>query len=651
LVFGPSELAASRESMVGAFRALRARGIPGIASNLFCVPGGNAVELCDVLVDGSDGPSIHLVNGRRVALVSVMPGNTIGALAPHLSEGLRVTSPLFGMTCAVRRAREAGAEIVVAVLDHGANVADASNRAIELAAALPEDARPNVLFAPGAGSQIAFARPTTIRPAIVAAPPGGALDVQFRQDNTSAFFDILARPVVPSVNVAPDFARWSVEMGRRYCAEWGRDLAGGHLREAITGRGLLELAAEVIRDRSETEIAILDNGVLASQWLPPVGDALSGSDVFVAIQYDEQIVRADVPAKWLEDIAKKLADGDLVVPGLAWDGSSATVNGRPLELRGTYRVSTIHFLAAGGSAAVPALPEGSAWEPLEDASVRATLLEFLDEPRDADPRDVLRDPADDLEWTFRVDIDARLAGTTVDNPVDEAGAPLYSAAQLGRDDSVTFGFTSQLRADAASQSWGWENEGVARYRTTQTNADPFAEGDDILSVRSTIAYRRFRTDSPHFYVPEPYFESYLESEFTQPDTRDYHHLLARPTLGLRFNLTEHLTLKAGGGLTTQLLDDDREVLPGFSAQLVLKSWTVMVQDTRKLMTEYTFDYFLTGQSQELRGRWDTTLDIAGPFQMVFGFQLFGRKEPDRPIGFAFDVTAGLRIAWLGRVGP
>jgi len=655
LVFGPNELAAGRVEMMRVFRALRQRGIPGIASNLFCVEGGPAAEICEVLVDGSDGPSIHMVNGQRVAVVSVMPGDTISALAPDLAEGLRVSDPLTGMTSAVRRARAAGAEIVVAVLDHGNNEDDAAGRAIQLATALPEDARPNILFAPGAGSQLVFARPPTVQPAIVAAPPGGALHVRIRENFVGRYYDVLARPVAPSTRVAPDFTRWSIEAGRRLCERWGGELPGGGLDEPITGLGLLELSAGVMRERAGAELAILDQGLLSRQWRPPDDGALSGVDVFVALQYDEQIVVADVPALWLEKVAKALeADGYLVIPGLEYDPvkKKTKVNGRPLELRGNYRVATLHFLAAGGAGALLPLPAGTSWEEMEDASVRTAVLDFLEEERDIDPRDAIIDPTDRVEWTFRVDVDARLAGTTVDNPVDEEdGEPIYNASQLGRNDSITFGFTSQLRADAASRTWGWENEGVARYRTTQTNVDPFAEGDDILSLRSTGAYRRWRSDIDHFYVPEPYVEAYLESEFTQPDTRDYHHLLLRPTAGLRFKLTQHLRFQLGGGLTTELLDENREALPGLSAQLVLMSWTIMKVDLRKLVTEYTFDYFLTGQSQELRGRWDTTLDIMGPFQMVFGFQLFGRKEPDQPIGFAFDVTAGLRIAWLGRVGP
>jgi hypothetical protein len=412
----------------------------------------------------------------------------------------------------------------------------------------------------------------------------------------------------------------------------------------------------VIRERAEAELSIVDEGLLSRQWRPPDDDALSGVDVFFALQYDEQIVAADVPALWVEKVAKTLGpDSYLIIPGLEYDSVRKTtkVNGRPLELRGTYRVATLHFLAAGGAGALPPLPEGTSWEPMEDAAVRSAVLEYLERPRDVDPREAIVNPSDRLEWTFRADIDARLAGTTVTNPVDEEGEPLYSAAQLGRNDSVTFGFTSQLRADAISRRWGWENEGIARYRTTRTNADDYAEGDDILSVRSTLAYRRWRTENDYFYVPEPYLESYLESEFTQPDTRNYHHLYLRPTLGLRFKLTTHLRFQLGGGLSTELLDPDHEVLPGLSAQLVLMSWTVAIDvlAKRKLMTEFTFDYFLTTQSQELRGRWDTTLDIAGPFQMVFGFQLFGRKEPNRDLGIAFDATAGLRIAWLGRVGP
>ncbi len=649
LVFGSAELGAPREPMIGVLAALRAHRVPAIATNLYCRPGSAATPLCDVLVDGSDGPSIFVVGRRRVALVSIVSRSALVRVAPDLADGVVLADEAEALADAVRRARRGGVDLVVASVEGAGD--DPASAGLALASRLPEDARPDIVVIADAGDQLAFARPPSFTPAVVAPPPGGALRVRVRSSSATSGYDVLARPIAARASVAPPFDRWLERTGERYCREWGRRLAGATLDREMTGRDLLELAAAVVRDRASAELGVLNMGALDAAWSRPNARKLTASDVYVALQYDEPLVAADVSGAWLADLLGKMEEKHLVAPGLEGEATSLRVNGRPVDRRGVYRVVTIRFLGAGGDEALPPLPHGARWEPVEGASLRTAMLDFLDTPRDGDPRSAVEPLADALEWTFRVDGDVKFAGTAIESPTDASGAPVYDAAQLGRADSLSGGFALSLGADAVARLWSWENEGIVRQRTTRTATDEFAESDDVLSLRTTLVYRGLRAELPEPYVPQPYVEAYLESELTKPETRAFHHLLLRPTIGVRFTLFDELTLELGGGAARELLDSSATFQPGALMQLVLAPWTVLGEDARRLKLELLLDYFVTGSSQELRGKLDSSLTIAEPFALVVGVQLFGRLDNGQQLGVALDVTVGLRIDWLGRLGP
>ncbi|MEM9195933.1 MAG: 5'-nucleotidase C-terminal domain-containing protein [Myxococcota bacterium] len=633
LAMAPADLSADREPLLAVLRTLREHRIPAIASNLYCAPG---TPLCEVLVDGSDGIPLLTVGNRQVAVVSVMPPSSLAQVAPDRAVGLRIQPVEDALPRLVARARQQGATMVVASVA-GVNAGDA----LELANNLPDDGRPDMLFVADGGTSILFARPRAFRPAVVAAAPGGAVRLWVRDNPITGSYDILANAVVPSRTMDSRFRRWLADTGEAYCEAWGRELPGGRTEGSVTGEDMLNLAAGAMREAADAEVAVINRGVLDSHWTQAHESGLTASDVFIALQYDEPISVATVSGAWLQTLEANR--GNLITLGL--DGS---INGRTIQPQGSYRVATLRFLARGGDGA---LPEGAEWEAIGDATLRATVLEHLEVPRDTDPREAFEDLDDQLEWVFQGNIDADFSGSAVENPLNDAGETVYDASQLARSDTITFGFDATLRADARSRSWAWENVGDARQRLTQTGTDDFAEATDLLSFRTTALYRGFRAASPRFFIPEPYAEAYLESELTVADESEFRHLLLRPSAGLRFQLTNDLTFQLGGGFQGELLDPDLTLEPGAIAQLRLLPWTLLQDGTRKLTVEFSLDYFLSGNNQELRGTFDSTFDLAGPLGLTWGIKLFGQYDGENPVGVAIDVTAGLRVRWLLRALP
>ncbi len=649
LGFGEVDLQANRQTYITVARALRARGIPIVASNLRCEE--SATALCDVLVDADDGvPIVHLGH-ERVAFLGFLPDDALSRVDPSYAEGLSIAPLRASVEAQVRAARAAGATLVVASLDDGAGEDGALARALSLARRIPEAQLPDVLIAGGAGGSLLFARPARFRPAVVAAPDGRFLDLRVRRDRTTGTLDMLAHASAPADEPAPAATAFAERMGSRFCDEFGAPLAGGALDEsrALDRRGLLELAGGAMLEASRAEVAFIHPGAVAADWTPSNPAQLSSSDIRLGLPYDDPLVTVDVPGTWLRSFARDhVGDESLVVLGLTilnprLPNELIKVNNRPLELVGEYTLVTTRFLAAGGHGL---LPTGLDWEAAGDLTLREALIAHLSRPREVDPRDDLEDPADRLEWLVRAIVDASFGGSSIRNPGE------FSDSQLQREDTAALGLISELYWSAISRRFAWENTATARYRLASTGGGAFDEGDDRLSYRTTGSYRGLRVRNPVWYMPEPFFENYLETEFTVPDANEHRHMLLRPTAGLRFTLHRFARLKLSGGVETPLLDPDDNTVPGVGAQLEIKPWRLLNQGLRRVTLDGVLDWFWSDMGDESRQAIRGNLNLAFQLNTMLGLSLsvdlFGVSERDRDFSIATNTTAALRLGWLDR---
>ncbi len=679
LTFGPNELGAPRSGLLSVLELLREREIPTIASNLRC--SGPAAAVCEVVVDESDEPAIFDVAEERMAMLSVMAPASLDAVAPDRRDGITLDAPREALALATRAAREAGASLVVAVVD-----AAVEGGALELAAALPEDGRPDLVLV-SSGSGLLFARPRTVTPVLVAAPEGDAVEVRIREnDELREGFDMLAQPLGGrGVSVGEPVLRWMERVGRAYCRAWGRPLPGGHLADPIDASTMLQMAATILRERADADVAILNRGVLDSAWVPARPSALTASDVYVALEYDEPLEVSEVDADWLTEVARRAEASGLVTPGLTWTGSGSgtaiQIADHAPESRASYRVVTIRFLAAGGDRALPELPRGERWVSLGDETLRSAVLAYLEGRSEVDPRQRLPDPAQTVQWLLRGSADLTFSGSSIANPrlrctastppedcvdglvVDDAGATsaAYDTSLLNRSDTLTFGLTIDLGADAAAPDWTWQNTANLVYRTAWVEGAPgrpgvFAEAADQIRGRSTFAWRGLRRGNDQWYVPDPMLDLFVESELTEPADRQWHWLLVRPSAGFRFQLLDKLQLQLLGGVQMQPFDPAFEVEPGVGATLTLSAWDLFKLEDRFARLSFMFDYFLAdlGDSNrsQLRGQLDAAFDLAGPLAIVLTLRIFVQGEAGQDVGAAVDATAGLRFGYVGRAtGP
>jgi hypothetical protein len=653
LALGEDDLSAPRARTLEVARRLQAQRLPYIATNLHCEAGAEA--LCEAVIDESDAPWLVEVGTERAAILSLLGPDVLQRIAPDRAAGLAITEIDIALVSAVRNARTRGATLVVAVID------STSAEAFAMAREMPEDARPDLVLLAHEGNDMLFARPASVRPALAAPPPGGGVEIRVgRSAAMHDGFEMLAVPLEHAPEPAAPVQAFVNEVGTPYCAAYGRPLAGGHLGRALDVEEVTELAAGIVREFASADVAFLNVGAVDSSFHPSSATQLTASDLYIAIEYDEPIVVADVPGSWLDEALTQASAHDVVAPGLSRDGEALRVRGRPPVDDVTYRVATIRFLGQSGDGALPALPSGTSWRTLEHVeagevryhSLRDVVTQALEPADPRDPRDARAAPNDALEWVVRGSLDGDFSGSSVSN------AAAYDAAALAVDTTIAMGLDGTVRLDATAPTYTWETTLGATYRTQWSpslepdTAGAFIEANDRIQFRSMASYRGFRGTPSDVWVPDAYIEAFVESEFTRPDTREWHWLLMRPTLGARFPLSSEFEVKLQLGLQAQPLAPAAEAEAGAGASILLRPWSILEADDRSLTLEGNADFFcvdLFDQNRwQLRSQLDLALDLVGPLELTFGATLYAQQEGDQATALAFSATAGFRVGAVTR---
>ncbi|HJL28170.1 MAG TPA: 5'-nucleotidase C-terminal domain-containing protein, partial [Polyangiaceae bacterium LLY-WYZ-15_(1-7)] len=661
LAFGEADLGDPRALVLARARALRARGVPLLATNLRCEE--SAAELCEVLVTGEDGVPLHRHGDETLAVLSYLEPAAAQRVGPDRMEGLRIEPLGASIGHGVRAAREAGATVVIAIIDagYGAGAVAAAVNAME---GLSAAEKPDLVISTEAGSQLLFARPVDFRPAFVAAPTRSAATVRVRRNLENQRLDILAQPAEPA-DPAPPFQSFVGRVGRSYCEALGAPLPGGRVDAedeelgALDASGMVDLVAGTMREATQTDVALLNESAIDSRWEMAREGELTASDVNVAVQYDEPLMVAEVSAYWLRSLARANPDG-LRTLGLTITDpyglyEKVRVNGRLLDLNAMYRVVTIRFLAEGGDESL--VPEAE-WEPANGRRLREVLMDHLSAAREEDPRAALVDPYDRLEWTLNVNSDVTFSGSAV----RDSGA--YQEGPLVNQNQTQFGLNTSIGLNALSSRAAWENLLTATYTLASTaTTDGFDEGADQIVYRTTGNYRGFRRDLDELYVPDLVAEGLLRTEFSRAELpedapedaeRPPHFLNLRFTAGVqwRLHLKVKLKLLAGFDVLAAADSDNRSVEPGVGAQINIDPWLLMKEGLRKLTLGLTMDYFVSGLGDRnrhlLQGLFDLELKLNRFFALTLNVTLYGLQEEEQDFSFATQTTAGLRITYTGR---
>lgn len=648
---GRRDLAASRTTLVSAARALRSAGVPLVLSNLACEPRARAV--CDAVITGSDPVHIVTVGGQRVAIVSAVHPSALEHVSADRSDGVTLQSPAPALTRAVRAARVAGAQRVIAVYDPQRE--EPLEDALAVAREIPEADAPDVLLVNGIASSVQRVLAGDHgRMHVVAVREAGVTRVEVQDEIVRSG----AERRTAAVAEAGAFER---SMSATICREESRTLRGANLRSDIDAQGLVGLLADVLRHYARADVSIVNLGVVDRRHYQPLRGQLRRVDVLLSIPFDNAIRTTRVKGSVLKDAFTAAARRRFFFRGMEMDGDTLRVNGRAIDPDAEYTVAGTDFVADAH-----VLGADVQWTPFGTRTARESLLRYLDIARSRDPRLDADDPSRSTRWTFRLNVNGALTAVQLSNPA----TTIITDTQLTRTQAISANVAFDGRINADHPDYTWENTLIAKYGFVRTldaammdpmmAPSPINETLDLISLRSVFAWRGLRTRVPRWYVPSPYAELYVESEFTRPDARPFHHLELRPTGGARFQINDRFSVFFGYGASGEVLARREDLPPGqlpvvssFQLGWSLQPGTLFSVAGRDVQWDSTLDLAIRDVFRlpgvQLRGHLGLSVPLIGPLSLTIGYDLFMRyiaferneQGQTSAFGFANDVEVGL----------
>jgi hypothetical protein len=642
LSIGHRDLAGPRADVIARARALSARGVRTVLSNLSCEPAGQ--DLCDALVDGGDEPLVLATPAGGVGVVALVAPGSLTAIAHDRAEGISLSAPEEALGRAVLAARVAGARFVVAFYDpeYPGMLTDT----VRMVRALPRDQRPDVVFAQDLDRDMAtmeIERGAALR--VFATEPGRVVE-------TSLPAPVTPTLVEPVGEVPPAVATLGDAIGEQLCRIATEVLPGAALTAPLDREGFTSLLLDVARESARAEVAVINRGAVRPIANFPLRGRISRVDVLGALPFDDVLRVGRIKGDALATFMRSGRVARFRVRGVTADGDSLLVNGRPLADDQYYRVVTSGFVADGGDGGFA--EEGEVEYERDPAGApRETLLAWLATPRGGDITRAPIDPAQRTRWTFRGFIDASLSNTTIGNI---AG---YQDPQLVRSQGTAIQVDAEGHVDAEQPRYTFEN--TLRLRLGYQQTIDMATGDtgllkiaDLIALRDHLAWRGLWRHR-RWYTPLPYVESYLESEFSPPDpsmlNREWHHLQWRPTVGLRLELPLRANLNAGAGMDWESLEPGAHPQPVAVIRGELPATTLFhIQDRDvegQFFTEVAFrEPWATTTETLVRLNARLSVPIFAPLAVTISYDLFARQRSEAEWGVSHDVNLGLRLDLL-----
>jgi len=458
------------------------------------------------------------------------------------------------------------------------------------------------------------------------------------------------------------------EAARAYCAEWGAPVRPGlELAQAFDLQDLRTFVLNVMRFRTDAEVALANTRSFRNQQQFPITDTLTRADLYTALPFGDRLVTFELSGAALLEAGKAL-DGTLVAAGLTNKAGALLVNGRPINKARSYRIACNQFLAEGGDGIFDPkkLKRLEVWQPPDGDSpttISQLVVDFLETglaPQEGEvklsPDGNFPDLHDKFLWTYTGSVNASYNRVGVTIPTGADGAAAYDKARLNvkASDQVNAEAKAAMRAD--SRNHGWDNDLLLLYATSRLKLDgeqpQFDETKDLVRARSAYKLSGARAmTGGRWWAPVPYAELQGESEFTVPrEDRDWRLLEVRAILGTLFQIAAPLELRFGANARRSLLDPEGETSFGLNVGYRLARFDLVNLFGKPLQVESEFEYF----ANDLGGGGIHELSTLSRVFFAFSDRLFFtaswsaflyRTREVGKLARASEVTVGLNFLW------
>jgi 2',3'-cyclic-nucleotide 2'-phosphodiesterase (5'-nucleotidase family) len=682
---GDDELGMERSQLLNFIEGTSRVDLPLQAANLTCNEEGGAEVICETVGTGPESKPWQIVerDGLKIGVVTLLDPDVQKSIAKSRAAGLDFLDPKEILPGLVEQVRDQGEADLVVVLYHMVGPVEGDN-AVELASSVSgvDLMFTNRLLISPQKTQEAQSGQTASNGFVVA--PGTATYVVggYTRHQQAVAVDVTLERAsedqpwqaaslrskaqqTDQIEPAESTATMLRDLAGLYCEDWGQPInASLGLVHPFSRGELQQFILNVMRFATDSEIALVNQETFVENGRFPIEGGLTLSDIISFVPYGNKLYTVQVPGTVLAALAGKL-DGALVSAGLEKKGDKVLVNGRPLQTSRNYRVATHGFLAGGGDDVLPQdkIKDTTPYQPRwsEDAPTIGTVVAEFVRTAGFEGDDQLTEPLDPQEtfpdlyrkflWSYTGSINSSFNKVTVDNP---GGAYEQSQLNVNSATQINLEGNGEIRAD--SRNHGWHNRLLVQYAQARLSDDEtgqtdFEETKDLIRYRSTYQYAGFRADAGGgWYVPMPFAELQVETEFTDPAEREWHKLEFTGIGGAKFQLFDPLEIKLGANARRDIRQPNGETTYGLNAGYTFNRTDLLNLLGKPLQFESELEYFYNdiGASniQELRNTNRVYFALMDQLFFTTTFQAFLYKTDEvGEFGSNTELTVGLNYLW------
>lgn len=654
------------------FARAAARGFPLLAANVSCADGAPRPDVCRALgtAPGMEPYRVVERRGVRIALISILDPSHADEIAAEKRQGLvfgdfgSVVPPLVA-----RIRRERLADVVVVQYHTHARAQE-----LALLRTLPriEGVDLVVLKQIGdglwgrqeptvEGRDLGWSRVPVTGTTVLVAGRGVSqavlAEVELRRVDGRWTLSPRSARLLDVSSAEPDPGTVSAidAVGASYCVDWGQPVQPDVTLAGPMGAAEFErYVLDVMRHEARTELSLLNAGALRNADLLPTSEPLTRADLHALLPFGGDLVRARVPGETLW-----LLGDDALVGGLERVGGTPRVNGRPIDPTRTYSVVMNRFVADGGDGIIsPAalkrrtpLP-GEDGQPLELVDL---LVRSLEGRRFVHRRTGVLDPAArhvDLVqkplFSASASANVSYSHVAVENP-EQDGVPAYPKSELAAYASDRFSGDARLAVSGDSRDHDFGGSLVVQYafsKFAQELGGRFETGDwvrgklnyDFAGLRSLAGDKGF--------VPVPFVEGQVQTEFDKPATRDWHRLELTAIGGARLRPLRQFTFMIGVNTRHEVLQPDSRPLGGIAVGYTLRRVKLfsIVENPVELESESSWFYNDIGRTDihEIRHFTRLSFQLVQKLFVTASVNVYAYREgPVDAWGAFLDLTLGL----------
>lgn len=392
------------------------------------------------------------------------------------------------------------------------------------------------------------------------------------------------------------------QMMRSLCQDVDRPLGAARFAHPISYLDFLDYVMQVMRQWGRAEVSMLNLSSTADTPFPLDG-GMTWEKLLRALRTQAAVGWVDLLGSRLIELAGphvERADSRLRVLGLRKKGDEWQVNGRPVIQGERYRVVTTAFVADGGENLLKLAPT----EPFKPRrmTLRGLMSRFFitgGASHDGDPSVDGDEDFPDLgaQWLLHgsADLGFALSNVMISNG---SNGGRYSQPLLQRDQVTTLITELKLAAGASTSDHSIDADLQLQYgRTWTRNEKDSAEALDRIAATAIYVWHQIRHvfGQDRWYLPEPFAEGRLTTEFDRPAERDFHYVDFSGTVGVGLTLHPLFFLKMGAVLLVapDATTSDIDPRPGVYFGYQLKRWLMFQETEHPLDLESRLDLLLT----------------------------------------------------------